>query len=291
MVKELYPFKSNYLDLGGIRYHYLDEGEGEPVVMLHGNPTWSFYYRNLVKALRDSHRVVVPDHIGCGLSDKPDEKSYDYTLEQRVKDLETLLSHLGIKNNITLVVHDWGGMIGMAYAAKHPEAIRRFVILNTSGFRLPKTKRFPWPLWAIRNTPFGSFLVRGLNAFSLGAAAFCTETPLPREIRKAYLLPYNSWKNRVAVYHFVKDIPLKPEDPAYQVVSGVESSLDKFSDRPMLICWGKHDFVFDDHFLAEWVRRFPKAEVHYFKNAGHYVLEDAGDEIIPLVKEWIKKTS
>jgi haloalkane dehalogenase len=291
MVKELYPFKSHYLDLNGIRYHYLDEGEGAPVVMLHGNPTWSFYYRNLVQALKDSHRVIVPDHVGCGLSDKPDEKSYNYTLEQRVNDVEALLSHLGIDKGITLVVHDWGGMIGMAYATRRPEAIKRFVILNTSGFHLPKTKAFPWQLWAIRNTPLGSFLAKGLNAFSLGAAAFCTETPLPPEVRGGYLQPYNSWENRVAVYNFVKDIPLKTGDPAYSIVSEVEDNLDRFSDRPMLICWGEKDFVFDKHFLAEWKRRFPKAEVHSFPNAGHYVLEDAGDEIIPLVKEWIKRTS
>jgi haloalkane dehalogenase len=290
-LKKLYPFESHFLDLDGIKYHYLDEGKGKPVVMLHGNPTWSFYYRNMVKALRDSHRVIVPDHIGCGFSDKPDDESYNYTLKQRVDDLENWLSHLGIKKNITLVVHDWGGMIGMAYATRHPEAIKRFVILNTSGFHLPKTKTLPWQIWAIRNTPFGSLLAQGLNTFSVGAANFCSENLLPREVREAYIFPYDSWDNRVAVYNFVKDIPLDPEDPSYQIVSNVEKNLGKFSDKPMLICWGKHDFVFDDHFLKEWKRRFPEAEVHYFTKAGHYVLEDAGDEIIPLVKEWIKKTS
>ena len=288
-MKELYPFKGNFLDLDGIKYHYLDEGEGEPVVMLHGNPTWSFYYRNMVKALRDSHRVIVPDHIGCGLSDKPDEDSYDYTLKRRVDDLERLLSHLGIGSGITLVVHDWGGMIGMAYAARHPESIRRLVILNTSGFHLPKRKMLPWQIGAIRDTPLGSFLARGLNAFSLGAAAFCTVKPLPEEVKEEYLRPYDSWENRVAVYRFVKDIPLKEGDHSYGIVDEVEGSLGGFSEKPMLICWGMKDFVFDSHFLDEWKKRFPKAEVHCYENAGHYVLEDAGDEIIPLVKEWMKR--
>src|SRR3954447_4449252 len=109
------------LDRGGLRLHYLDEGEGEPVVMVHGNPTWSFYYRRLVEALSPSHRVIVPDHIGCGLSDKPDDARYQYTLESRVDDLEGLLDHLGIKGDVTLVVHDWGGMIGFTYAARRPE--------------------------------------------------------------------------------------------------------------------------------------------------------------------------
>ncbi len=116
----LYPFRGHFLDLQGIRLHYLDEGRGEPVVMVHGNPTWSFYYRELVKALRDDYRVVVPDHVGCGLSDKPDDDRYDYTLDRRVADLEALLDHLGLTSDLTLVLHDWGGMIGMAYASRHP---------------------------------------------------------------------------------------------------------------------------------------------------------------------------
>jgi pimeloyl-ACP methyl ester carboxylesterase len=287
---EFYSFKNNYLDLGGIKYHYLDEGKGDPVVMLHGNPTWSFYYRNLVLALRDSYRVIVPDHIGCGLSDKPDEKKYNYTLKQRVDDLEMLLSHLGINKEITLVVHDWGGMIGMAYAARHPERIKRLVILNTAAFHLPKTKKFPWQLWLTR-TALGAFLVRGFNAFSLGAAIFGSKKPMAGKTRKAYLAPYNSWANRIAVLRFVQDIPLNPGDPAYELVSEVENNLSKFADRPILICWGEKDFVFDHHFLNEWIKRFPKAQVHRFSNAGHYVLEDAGEEIIPLVNKWLKMTS
>ena len=127
----------------GAELHYLDEGQGEPVVMVHGNPTWSFYYRKLVEALRRSTATIVPDHIGCGLSDKPDDDRYDYTLERRVADLESLLDHLGVDRGITLVVHDWGGMIGMGFAARHPERIARLVILNTAAFHLPPRSRFP----------------------------------------------------------------------------------------------------------------------------------------------------
>ena len=134
-----YDFTHHYADLGGLRMHYLDEGRGETVVMLHGNPNWSYYYRNLVVALRDRYRCLVPDHIGCGMSDKPDEGRYEYSLRQRAADLETWLDKLQATQNLTLVVHDWGGMIGMAYATKYPERIKRLVVLNTGAFHLPTT--------------------------------------------------------------------------------------------------------------------------------------------------------
>src|SRR5579885_1237969 len=166
----LYPFTSRFFLLpGNLRYHYLDEGAGDPVVMLHGNPTWSFFYRDLVCGLRDRCRAIVPDHIGCGLSDKPDDRHYDYTLRRRVDDLEVLLEHLGLRGDLTLVLHDWGGMIGMAYASRHPERVRRLVVLNTAAFGLPAGKRLPGSLWLCRNTPAGPLLVRGLGAFSRGA--------------------------------------------------------------------------------------------------------------------------
>ena len=119
---------------------YLDEGAGEPVVMVHGNPTWSFYWRNLVLALRGEYRCIAPDHIGCGLSDKPTAAEYDFSLKSRIDDLEALLDSLGVISDITLVVQDWGGMIGMGYAARHPGRIKRLVATNTGCTRLPKAK-------------------------------------------------------------------------------------------------------------------------------------------------------
>ncbi len=276
------------LDLGGLRYHYLDEGQGEPVVMLHGNPTWSFYYRRLVEALNGSARTIVPDHIGCGLSDKPDDSRYEYTLDRRARDLEVLLDHLGVDRGITLVLHDWGGMIGMAYAARHPKRIARLIILNTAAFHLPASKPFPWPLWVCRDTPLGAWLVRGRNAFCRGAARVgCRRRPMPREIRDAYLAPYDSWDHRIAVHRFVQDIPLKLGDRSFDAVTRAQSRLGSFADVPILIAWGMKDFVFDRHFLAEWARRFPRADVHRFPEAGHYVLEDEGDRIIPLVRAFL----
>jgi haloalkane dehalogenase len=143
--KEIYPFTGRFFDRGGgIRMHYVDEGAGEPVVMVHGNPTWSFYFRHLVIALRDRHRCIVPDHVGCGLSDKPGDDGYAYVLGSRVDDLEALLDSLDVKRDITLVVHDWGGMIGFAYATRHPERIRRIVLLNTASLRFSYCLLFPW---------------------------------------------------------------------------------------------------------------------------------------------------
>jgi cis-3-alkyl-4-acyloxetan-2-one decarboxylase len=286
---ERYPFKSNYLDIDGLKYHYLDEGNGEPVVMVHGNPTWSYYYRNLVLSLRDSYRTIVPDHIGCGYSDKPDDSRYNYTLDSRVNDLERLLDHLGITENITLVLHDWGGMIGMAYASRHPHRIKRFVIMNTSCTHLPKEKSLPWQLKLFRSC-LGGFLIRGLNMFSEGAVhTCCMKKKMPREVQKGFLSPYNSWKNRIAVLRFVQDIPIKSGDIAYKTVSEVENGLDRFKKLPMLIIWGEKDFVFDNDFRDVWIKHFPEAEVHSYPDAGHYILEDADDEVIPVIKKFLEK--
>lgn len=288
-VEPLYPFTGRYLDVGGSRCHYLDEGRGEPLVMLHGNPTWSFYYRNLVLGLRDAYRTIVPDHIGCGLSDKPDDAHYEYSLRQRVADLEMLLDHLELRNNLTLVLHDWGGMIGMAFAHRHPERIKRLVILNTAAFPLPPAKRLPSSLWWCRTPLLGPLLVRGLNAFSRGAVRYCVRKPLPPDVRNGYLAPYDSWRNRIAVLRFVQDIPLTPGDRGFDLVREVADGLYRFASLPMLICWGERDFVFDRHFLDEWRRRFPAAETHVFADAGHYVLEDAGMEILPLVRDFLRR--
>lgn len=286
-----YPFKKNYLDLEGLKYHYLDEGSGPTVVMLHGNPSWSFYYRNLVKELSSSFRCIVPDHIGCGLSDKPGDDRYDYTLPRRVDDLEQLLDHLQLNEKITLVVHDWGGMIGMTYALRHPERISRLVIMNTAAFPLPAAKAFPLALKICRNTWLGTLLVRGFNAFSRGAAQVgCKQHPMSAELRALYELPYDSWQNRIATLRFVQDIPLQPGDRNYDLICSVADGINRFAGLPMLILWGELDFVFDHYFLAEWQHRFPAAELHSYPLAGHYILEDRKDVVIPLISEFMDRT-
>lgn len=290
-MNDLYPFSGKFFDLGGHRMHFLDEGQGDPVVMLHGNPTWSFYYRNLVLALRGGYRTIVPDHVGCGRSDKPGDDRYRYRLAQRAADVGALLEHLGVTGRITLVLHDWGGMIGMLHAVRHPESIARLVILNTAAFGLPEEKPLPWALWVCRNTPLGPPLVRGLNLFCREAARLgCRRHPMPADVRAGYLEPYDSWANRIAVLRFVQDIPLRPGDPSWDAVKEVEAGLSRFKNIPMLVCWGEKDFVFDNHFLAEWRRRFPAARVRSFADAGHYVLEDARDEVIGEIRAFLGET-
>ena len=168
-----YPFTPKRFEVRpGLAMSYLDEGprDGEVVVMLHGNPSWSYYWRNLVSGLSDRYRCIVPDHVGMGLSDKPGDRDYDYTLQSRVDDLAALLRHLGIDGPLTLAVHDWGGMIGFGWASTHAAQVQRLVITNTAAFPLPAAKKMPWQLSLGRDSIFGAFLIRAFNAFSRGAS-------------------------------------------------------------------------------------------------------------------------
>ncbi|PKL78305.1 MAG: alpha/beta hydrolase [Candidatus Melainabacteria bacterium HGW-Melainabacteria-1] len=281
----------SFFERNGLRMHYVDQGLGDPVVMVHGNPSWSIYYRRLVDALQGEFRCIVPDHIGCGLSDKPDDSRYTYTLSSRVDDLEALLEHLGIHQNVTLVVHDWGGLIGMGWATRHPEAIKRLVILNTAAFHLPPGKAdIPGILKFCRDARLGAWLIEHLNAFSVGASMIgCTWHPMRKALRAAYQLPYHRPGTRHATLRFVQDIPLQATDPAWDELHRIQDQLELFKQTPALIGWGMKDFVFDQDFLAEWERRLPQAAVHRFAQAGHYVLEDAAEELIPLIQDFVRQ--
>jgi haloalkane dehalogenase len=288
----LYPFEGRTVEhAGGIRQNVLDEGprDGPPVLMLHGNPTWSFYWRRLVRELSTDHRVIVPDHVGCGRSDTPSPDVYPYSLARRVDDVQTVLDRLDVQGPLTLCVHDWGGMIGMAWAVRNPERVARLVILNTGAFPMPGAKRFPWQIAACRAPILGPLVTRGLNAFVEAAIKTCTVKPLPDDVAAMYREPYGSWREREAVLQFVRTIPLKPSDEGWDIVAGTADKLDTLRDRPTLMCWGERDYVFDHHFREEFERRFPNAEVHKFEDAGHYVLEDAGDEIAALVREFVDR--
>ena len=282
--KSLYPFESNFLDLDGTRYHYLDEGprDAPPVVMLHGNPTWSFYYRNLVKPLSQTHRVIVPDHVGCGLSDKP--QNYAYTLAQHIKNVERLVEHL-VLPPFALVVHDWGGVIGMGYATRHPEHVTRLIIFNTAAFVL---RKLPLRILMCRPNFFGGLLVRGLNGFAGLATWQGVAKPMSSQVRAGLLAPYNNWPNRIAIHRFVQDIPWEEDHPTLPLLTEIDENLARLQEHPMLIIWGAQDFVFTKaDFFAEFQRRFPQAETHVFEDAGHYVVEDAADRIVPLVSSFL----
>lgn len=272
-----YPFEHRYAEVGGQKMHYFDAGTGEPAVMVHGNPTWSFFYRNLAKTLSAAgFRCLAPDHIGCGLSDKP--RNYPYTLDQHIDNLDDWLKHV-LPNGepFNLIVHDWGGPIGMGVAVRRPERIKHVVILNTSAFA---TGTMPLRITICRVPTLGALLVRGLNAFAGGATKMTTVKPLPDAVKQGFLLPYDNWANRVAVHRFVQDIPLTGREPSAARFADTDAKLaDALRGKPMLIQWGMRDWCFTPYYLNLWKQRFPDAEVNEYPEAAHYLLEDAGEAI------------
>ena len=287
-----YPFQpQDFVHPNGLRQSYLDEGprDGEVVVMLHGNPSWSFYWRHLVLGLRDRYRCIVPDHMGMGLSDRPDDAHYDYTLQSRIDDLDRLLQHAGVTGPVTLAVHDWGGMIGFGWALAHSARVHRLVILNTAAFPLPKEKRMPLRLRMGRDSKLGGWLIRRFNLFARGAAMIGTKRSLPADVRAAYTDVYAGWNKAISTLRFMQDIPLAPGDRAWPLVEAAGRKLHDYADRPAFIGWGLKDFVFDKHFLHGFQRALPKAHVHAFKDAGHYVLEDKHEVLVPAIRAFLDR--
>jgi cis-3-alkyl-4-acyloxetan-2-one decarboxylase len=283
-LRPLYPFSPQaFTTPSGARMSYIDTGESdEAVLLLHGNPTWSFYYSKLIQAVTPGMRCVAPDHIGMGLSDKPE--NYSYTLETRIADIEALVASLGLKK-IHLVVHDWGGAIGFGFATRHPELMGKFVVLNTAAF---PSQHIPARIAACRLPGIGTLVVRGLNGFA-GPATWMSmnRRALSSVEKRALLLPYDSWVNRVAVNAFVQDIPMRPSHVTWQTLEITGEGLKQFIDFPMLIIWGGDDFCFNDTFFAEWQKRFPQAKTKYLADAGHYVLLDAADEVVPEIAAFL----
>jgi len=271
-----YPFESNFHLLADkTRLHYIDEGEGEVIVMVHGNPTWSYFYRRCISLLSKKYRVIAVDHIGCGLSDKP--STYSYTLEQHRNNLYDLLETLNIKK-YSLMVHDWGGAIGVGCAALSPDRLQKMVVLNTAAFR---AKRIPARISLCRIPFFGELIVRGFNGFAFPATFMAVSKKMDKGVKEAFLSPYNNWQNRIATHRFVMDIPLTESHPSYQTLCEVEAGLNEIASRklPTLILWGGKDFCFNDHFYKEWCERLPHAEKVYYENGNHYILEDEFDDI------------
>lgn len=285
-----YPFSPKRFEVRpGIGMSYLDEGprDGEVVVMLHGNPSWSYYWRNLVSGLSDRYRCIAPDHVGMGLSDRPGDDRYAYTLQSRVDDLAALLERLGIDGPVTLAVHDWGGMIGFGWALRDPSRVRRLVVTNTAAFPLPQAKRFPKRLAMGRDSRLGGWLIRRFNLFARGAARFGTVRSLPKDVRDAYAGVYDGWENAIATLRFMQDIPLGEGDAAWPLLKASEAALPGYADRPAFLGWGLRDFVFDRHFLDGFRAALPDAEVHAYADAGHYVLEDRHEQLVPLIRAFL----
>jgi haloalkane dehalogenase len=178
-------------------------------------------------------------------------------------------------------------MIGMGYATRYPNQISRLIIMNTAAFLLPAKLKLPWQLIVGRSF-LAPLLIKGFNTFCRGAVKSCvTRKAMDAQTANAYLAPYDNWGNRHAVFRFVQDIPMKPGDESYETVAEITNKLEQFKNLPVLILWGIQDFVFNEGFLDEWLKYLPHADVHRIENAGHYVLEDAHDEIIPLVLKYL----
>ena len=285
-----YPFESHFLTLAdGLRCHYVDEphdvvtphnvdqSPDRPVLlMVHGNPTWSYFWRHVITQFRDRFRCIAIDHIGCGLSDKPDEEEYPFTLQRRIDDLVQLIEHLDLKQ-ITLIVHDWGGAIGMGAATRLPERFARFVFMNTAAFR---STQCPMRIRLCRLPVFGRLAIQGLNLFALGALwmASANRKKLTASVRSALLAPYNSWHRRLAIYRFVQDIPLSPRHPSYETLKNIEESLPQFHEHPVCLIWGMLDWCFSPEYLKRFLQFFPEADVHRLEKAHHLLLEDAPEE-------------
>ncbi len=279
-----FPFASHSTVVGGHRMAYVDEGAGPPVLLVHGNPTWSFYYRSLLAVLPPlGLRAIAPDHIGMGRSEKPSTAEYPHTLARRVADFGEFVDGLGLDEPVSLVVHDWGGAIALAWAVENVERVDKLLILNTGAFPIPPGKALPWSLAAARVPVLGGVAVRGFNAFSRGALVMGTgRAVLGREARAGLTAPYDSPAHRTAVHEFVRDIPMSPRDPAYAVLARTESRLHLLQDKATVVCWGMKDPVFDGTVLDHLLTLLPAAEVHRYADAGHYVLEDAADRIVPI---------
>ncbi len=287
-----YPFQSNFVNIDNHQLHYVDENDSpaegrSTVLMVHGNPTWSFYWRRLIGYLSAEHRVVAVDHLGCGLSDKPVD--YDYCLQNHIENLCQLVDELDLQN-VTLMAHDWGGAIGLGALLARKSRFRKIVLFNTGAFPPPY---IPFRIRVCRWPIVGRIGVQGLNLFARAATFMATEQKggLPARISQGYLYPYDSWDHRVAVYQFVKDIPLSRRHRTWSILSDIEQRLADLSAWPILLTWGMKDWCFRPECLRRFQRHWPQASVQEIPDAGHYVVEDAPDEVEQTVGRFLRKNT
>ncbi len=276
-----YPFQPHYLQLEAGHMHYVDEGQGQPVLMVHGTPTWSFLYRHLVKGLSPDFRVVAPDNIGFGLSDKPE--GWSYRPQDHAKNLSNLIERLELKD-INLVVHDFGGPIGLSYAIEHPENVKRLVILNTFLWSLKGDPAFERPS-RLFNNAIGRFAYKQLNfsAVVMVRAAWGDKKKLTREIHRHYTQALATPAERQGTWVFVQEV-LGSSD-WYQ---SLWLRRQNIQDKPALIFWGMKDIAFKEKELRRWEELFPHAQVIRFPEAGHFLQEEKWPEMVPIMKDFLK---
>ena len=281
-----FPFKPNYLDLGYFKMHYVDEGKGDPIVMLHGDPTWGYLWRNFIPALSNTHRVIVPDHMGMGKSSVPDEPD-PYLLKHHIFNLEQLILHLKLMN-ITLIVHDWGGPGGLGFAVRHPELIKKLVLTNTWSFAEWPVGEFPRLIEIIRSTKGESFVLEK-NGYVKRALLGTANYPdhYTDDVMNAYLAPFPSPESRKALLCWSRDITVKKGDPSYDEIKHIEDNLSLFKDLPVLIIWGMLDLVLPGLVLEKWRQIYPHSKVCEINDANHFLHEDAPKRVLAEIKNFI----
>jgi haloalkane dehalogenase len=278
--KSEYPFRSNYFKVSAGRMHYIDEGEGEPIVMVHGNPSWSFLYRYLIKGLSKGHRCIALDHIGFGLSDKPAD--WSYLPEEHAKNLNLLIDELNLKA-ITLVVQDWGGPIGLSYAINNPENVKSIIIMNTWMWPVagdPHYERFS----GFMGGAVGRFLIKRFNFFVrvVMKQAMGDKSNLPRSVHHHYLLALKEPNTRKGCWVFPKQIIASSS-----WLEALWSQREHIQAIPALILWGMKDIAFREKELETWMTVFTQSEVMKFKNVGHFVQEEKRDQLCPIIEAFL----
>ncbi|MEM6454141.1 MAG: alpha/beta fold hydrolase [Acidobacteriota bacterium] len=271
------------------RMHYVDVGprDGQPVVLVHGNPTWSYLYRRFIEALVNSgYRAIAMDHLGFGRSDKPDDPAL-YRVPQHGTRCAALLESLDLRD-ATMVVQDWGGPIGLHWAAEYPDRVRGLAVLNTFVHRPPGKVPLPVPLRLFRTPGVGELMVKGMNAFVnvfLFRAGLHDPARLGATEKAAYRAPHPRWADRTAMLVFPREIPSGPNGAVSDYVAAINKRLvPAFRDKPVLIAWPMQDVAFTPDMLDDmWIPDFPHADVHRIENAGHYIQEDAHEVVIPLL--------
>ena len=286
----LYPFRSRFVTVGrgtatggtrGHRMHYVDEGSGPVVVCLHGNPTWGFLFRNLIAALRDDFRVIVPDHVGCGLSEQPGDVCF--RAGDRIGHLEDLLAELGI-GRFSLVMHDWGGPLGTGLAVRRPADVERLVYFNTT---LAEMSLLPGMIRRAAAPVIGKLLTHDTMQFLKLLTSFGVVQAMPEEVKRGYLRPYQTRAGRRAIWGFVQDIPFSPSHPTAPLMDDMVARLPALADTPVKIIWGMKDPCFHPGILRQVAARFPQADVVRVPDASHLVLEDAPGRSIAAIREFL----
>jgi haloalkane dehalogenase len=281
-----WPFEPRWFEADGGRVHYVDEGprDGMPVVMLHGNPAWSYLYRRFIAALTaEGHRAIALDLLGFGRSDKPDDESA-YSVVRHTGRVGSLLDQLDL-HGVCLVVHDWGGPIGLPWAVANADRVSRLMILNTFAPTLPGPMGKGLTLRLLRLRGSGELIAKlrgGLTEdFLLGAGTRRRER-LGDDVKSAYRAPYPDAASRTGVLAFPRQVPLAPDTPVAELTRVTDAGLRRlFRDRPAHICWGMRDVLFGPEVLELWRETLPNARVLRLEDAGHFVQEDAHERVVP----------